>query len=149
MQRIKGVVLDWAGTTVDFGCMTPIYALKALFEENGISLTTEEANADMGLAKKDQLRKILFRQRISAQFQERNGRVPTEENVCAMYPALESHIFRLLAEHSHPIEGIIPQINILRAQGLKIGTTTGYTEEMLKIVRMTAAQHGYEPDFAV
>ncbi|MDR1495626.1 MAG: hypothetical protein LBS67_01730 [Clostridiales Family XIII bacterium] len=36
MNKISTVVLDWAGTAVDFGCFAPVDAFAAAFEAFGI-----------------------------------------------------------------------------------------------------------------
>ena len=53
---VKAVVLDWAGTMIDFGCMAPVHALIEVFGDDGIALSAEEARRDMGKAKIDHVR---------------------------------------------------------------------------------------------
>ena len=37
MKKISGVIMDWAGTAVDYGCFAPLNAfLKVFSEEKGI-----------------------------------------------------------------------------------------------------------------
>jgi len=57
--RVRAVILDWAGTTVDHGSIAPILALQSLFAQHGITLSTEDARRDMGLLKRDHIRAIL------------------------------------------------------------------------------------------
>jgi phosphonoacetaldehyde hydrolase len=49
-RYIPAVILDWAGTTVDFGSLAPVAALQRIFEANRVSITTAEAreHADSG-----------------------------------------------------------------------------------------------------
>jgi len=147
--RVKAVVLDWAGTTVDYGCFAPVYALQNLFRSNNIDLSLEEANADMGLAKIDHLRKILHKERITNQFQSLQGRPPCEDDVVALYGNLEKFILEQIPQYSVPITGVLPAVAKLRESGIKIGTTTGYTRPMLDLVAGIAETHGYKPDFAI
>lgn len=44
---IKTVIFDWAGTTVDFGCMAPVHAFRNAFLEKGIQLTDKEIREPM------------------------------------------------------------------------------------------------------
>lgn len=37
MNRIKGVIFDWAGTTVDFGCTSPVSAFMKHFAEPALT----------------------------------------------------------------------------------------------------------------
>lgn len=48
---IKTVIFDWAGTTVDFGCMAPVHAFRNAFLEKGIQLTDKEIREPMGKLK--------------------------------------------------------------------------------------------------
>ena len=45
------MVLDWAGTTVDFGCMAPVATFMQAFAETGVPITVAEARAPMGMPK--------------------------------------------------------------------------------------------------
>ena len=49
--RIRAVMLDWAGTTVDHGSIAPVLALTTLFAKHGIVLSMQDARRDMGLLK--------------------------------------------------------------------------------------------------
>ena len=50
-MSVKTIILDWAGTTVDFGCMAPVNAFKKAFENKQIELTNEEIRKPMGMLK--------------------------------------------------------------------------------------------------
>ena len=43
MNKVEGVIFDWAGTTVDFGCFAPANVFVRYFENVGIDVTMEEA----------------------------------------------------------------------------------------------------------
>lgn len=51
----KTVIFDWAGTTVDFGCMAPVHAFRNAFLEKGIQLTDKEIREPMGKLKWDHI----------------------------------------------------------------------------------------------
>ena len=47
MKKISGVIMDWAGTAVDYGCFAPLNAfLKVFSEEKGIDITYRQALED-------------------------------------------------------------------------------------------------------
>jgi phosphonoacetaldehyde hydrolase len=50
---IKAVILDWAGTAVDYGSFAPTAVFLRLFESQGVTITPENARSGMGLMKKD------------------------------------------------------------------------------------------------
>jgi phosphonoacetaldehyde hydrolase len=45
---VRAVVLDWAGTAVDFGCMGPVAVFQEVFARRGVEVTVHEARAPMG-----------------------------------------------------------------------------------------------------
>ena len=59
MRHLEAVVLDWAGTTIDHGSLAPVRAITELFSRHQIALSDTEARRDMGLYKKDHIRRIL------------------------------------------------------------------------------------------
>lgn len=53
MKEIKCVIMDWAGTAVDYGCFAPLKAfLKVFKEEKGIEITLRQAPGTDGNAQK-------------------------------------------------------------------------------------------------
>ena len=59
------VILDWAGTMVDFGCCAPVNALLEAFKRHGVTLTEEEVRRDMGKAKADHVSALLQDSRVA------------------------------------------------------------------------------------
>jgi len=53
---VRAVVLDWAGTAVDYGCLGPAAVFVEVFKRRGVEVTIAEAREPMGLMKKDHLR---------------------------------------------------------------------------------------------
>ena len=49
---LKGVILDWAGTTVDYGSFAPTAVFIKLFASRGIPITAEHARASHGFDEK-------------------------------------------------------------------------------------------------
>ena len=47
-MSVNTIILDWAGTTVDFGCMAPVEAFKKAFDNKNIQLTYDEIRQPMG-----------------------------------------------------------------------------------------------------
>ena len=66
-MKLAAVILDWAGTTVDFGSLAPVRTLMKVFEQFGIDMTEEETRRDMGLPKRDHIAAILNRKRQASQ----------------------------------------------------------------------------------
>ena len=55
---IEAVLLDWAGTTMDFGCMAPAVVFMDVFKKEGVPITIEEARAPMGAHKRIHIQRI-------------------------------------------------------------------------------------------
>ena len=73
----------------------------------------------------------------------------TEEDAERLYEKFEGILYQMVAEYSVPIPGVVDTVQQLRKQGLKIGSTTGYTSQMMKQVLPKARGLGYEADCVV
>lgn len=146
MKQVQGIVMDWAGTAVDFGCFAPLGAFLKMFREWNIDISYAQAREPMGMLKVDHIRTILQMADVDAKFRAAHGREWTEEDVRAMNAVFEKHLFASLAEYTDPIPGVLDTIAALRAQGLKVGSTTGFTAAMMEVVRPAAAAKGYTVD---
>src|SRR5262245_36143024 len=139
MPLIRAVILDWAGTAVDRGSLAPIRAIQRVLERHGIAVPDAAARRDMGLPKRAHLRRLL------AAVDRDLG----ERDFDAVYAEYVGAQLDLLAEHSDPIPGVVDAVGHMRERGYLIGSTTGYTREMLDIVAARAKALGYAPDCAV
>jgi phosphonoacetaldehyde hydrolase len=146
---VKAVVLDWAGTMVDFGCMAPVRALVEVFDEAGVPISADEARRDMGKAKLDHLRAIMANPAVLARWTERKGQPPGEPDVERLYRRLERAMTAAALESARLIPGAAEAASELRALGVRIGSGTGYTREMMAGILSSAAEQGYAPDIVV
>ena len=146
---VQAVILDWAGTTVDFGSLAPVAALRRAFDAAGVPITAAEAREHMGVLKKDQIRSILAGARMNPAWADAHGAAPTERDVERVFADFLPKQTEILAEYSVPIPGVPETVAAWRAGGLKIGSTTGYTRELLDVVIPRAARAGYAPDASV
>lgn len=67
-------------------------------------------------------------------------------DVDAVYSHFEPKLLSILDRFADPKPGVIDAVAALREAGLKIGSTTGYTDAMMEIVVPKAAELGYAPD---
>jgi phosphonoacetaldehyde hydrolase len=146
---LQAVILDWAGTTVDFGSLAPVVALQRVFEANGVPVTAAEVREHMGTLKKDQIRSICAGPRVAAAWSERHGHAPAESDVERLFSEFLPSQSEILAEFSAPIPEVPETIEAWRAAGLRIGSTTGYTRQLLDVVTPAAGALGYSPDASV
>ncbi|MFY0744679.1 phosphonoacetaldehyde hydrolase [Solibacillus silvestris] len=147
--KIEGVIFDWAGTTVDFGCFAPVNVFLEIFTNSGVEVTLEEAREPMGMLKIDHIRAMLKMPRIHAKWQEVHGSPFNEEDVNRLYEQFKKQLMISLAKYTTPIQGVIETVEWLRANNIKIGSTTGYTREMMAVVVPEAEKKGYSPDHLV
>lgn len=146
MKKIECVIMDWAGTTIDFGCFAPVAAFIGSFKAIGIDITTEEARRPMGLTKIDHIRALFEMERIGRMFAQKYGRNYEQNDIDARYADFQKLLFATLSNYTDPIPRVVETIARLREKGIKIGSTTGYTSEMMKTVVPAAAQKGYMVD---
>lgn len=148
-NRINMVVFDWAGTTVDYGSSAPMDVFQMVFEEAGIRLTRNEINGPMGMEKKAHFRSLLSLETAIAQWREKYGRDWTDEDVENLYVKFEEKLYDVVASYSTPIDGVVETVKRLKESGLKIGSTTGYNNQIMTKVAPAAKEQGYEPDCIV
>jgi phosphonoacetaldehyde hydrolase len=146
---VKAVILDWAGTTVDHGSLAPVRVLQQVFARRGVPISEEEARRDMGVLKKDHIRKILLGPKVSAQWRDAARREPTEADVESLFANFVPLQLECLVKYSAVIDGVAETVVRLRKRGIKIGSTTGYTRAMLDAILRPAAEQGYNPDCAI
>jgi phosphonoacetaldehyde hydrolase len=147
--KLQGVILDWAGTTVDYGSFSPIRAMQQVFRQRGIAVSDDEVRRDMGLLKKDHIRSLLHLARVAEAWRQHSGRLPAESDVEQLYREFQPVQVARLEQDSDVIPGVAEAVERMRRRGLKIGSTTGYTRPMLEILLKKAATQGYEPDCAL
>ena len=149
IKDLRGIVLDWAGTTIDYGSLAPVRVFRAVFEEIGIEVSEAEAREPMGQAKIDHIRSMLQMDRIQKQWHQRFARPSRQEDVEDLYSNFLPLQKSVLAYHSEVIPGVTQAVLGLQQLGLRIGSTTGYTRELMDVVEPLAAAQGYLPEVTV
>ena len=148
-QHLKAVVFDWAGTMIDFGSCAPVEALIAAFAEEGITLSAADARHDMGRAKRDHVKAALNRPQVRGDWIAAKGQPAGEADIDRIYKALEPLMTVAAARHTQMIPGAVETFNEVHRRGLKVGSNTGYTRQMMASILKAAAEHGYTPDAVV
>ncbi|MCS6907270.1 MAG: phosphonoacetaldehyde hydrolase [Anaerolineales bacterium] len=146
---LKAVILDWAGTTIDFGSLAPVAVFLQLFERHGVPVSKEDVRSGMGLMKKEHLWTILNRPQVAQAWQEVKGSPPSEADVESLFAEFTTMQIGVLRQYTIPIRGLSETVSDLRRRKLKIGSTTGYLREMMEVVLPEAKKHGYAPDALV
>ena len=147
--QLTAVVFDWAGTVVDHGSRAPVATLQEVFMDAGLPVTVQEARLSMGIAKRAHIASILHLPRVAAEWHRLHGAEPSESDVDQLYDCFVPKQLANLERHSDVIEGVPAAVGQLRARGLKIGSTTGYSRRMLDFLLDLARGQGFSPDCAV
>jgi phosphonoacetaldehyde hydrolase len=134
---------------VDFGCRAPVNALLEAFGRRGVTLTEQEIRHDMGKAKADHVRALLDNARIAAAWTTANDAAPAARDCDALIAELGPLMREQAARAATLIDGARATVDALRAAGLRIASSTGYTREMMVPVLERAAAQGYVPDHLV
>jgi phosphonoacetaldehyde hydrolase len=146
---IKLVVLDWAGTTLDYGCYAPAVVFIQVYQRVGIEITMEQARGPMGLHKRDHIKAISQIPEIAKRWHDDHGRLFTEEDIDTMFDDFKSLQLACLSDYADLIPGTLETVAELRKQDVLIGSTTGYFTEAMELLKEEAAKRGYMPDSSV
>jgi phosphonoacetaldehyde hydrolase len=146
-MKVRLVVFDWAGTTVDHGCFAPVTPFVEAFTRHGVTVMPAQARVPMGLEKKDHLRELFLLPDVAAQWNKVHGRPWTEADVEALFENdFRPRQLEVVPRHSKLIPGLLDCVAELRKRGIKIGTTTGYFRAAADVVLAAARVQGYHPD---
>ena len=146
---LQGVILDWAGTTMDYGCFAPAIVFREVYKRKGVDITIEQAREPMGAHKKVHIRQISQMEPVAEKWEEVHGRQPNDDYVGQMFEDFVPLQLDCLAEYADLIPGTLEAVADFRKRGMKIGSTTGYTGEMMDLLCREAEKRGYVPDATV
>ena len=146
---VAAVILDWAGTVLDFGCVAPVAAFRGAFAEGGLPISEAEAREPMGTAKREHVERILAQPAVRRRWEATMGALPTEADVDRLYAIFLRIDGENCARYSALIPGVLDTIATLRERGVAIGSTTGYPRSIMDGLAPRAAAQGYRPDCCV
>jgi len=150
LNKVEAVIFDWAGTMVDFGSFAPtqifVDAFKSAFD---FDLTLDEARGPMGLGKWQHIEALGRDPAISSRWVSRFGHPMTEDDIHHIYETFIPLQVERVGLHSQLIPGALKVTQALRAQGIKIGSTTGYPRQVMDRLMKLTKDQGYEPDCTV
>ena len=146
---LKAVILDWAGTTMDYGCFAPAVVFVDVYKRKNVPISIEQARIPMGAHKKVHIRELSQMEAVAARWQEVHGQKPSEDDIETMFQDFVPLQLECLADYADLIPGTIEAVARFRKRGLKIGSSTGYLGEMMELLLEEARKRGYEPDASV
>lgn len=148
--ELSAVVFDWAGSMIDFGSRAPVEVFRSVFESSGVPVTEAQARGPMGSAKRDHIKALLIGlDDVRTRWAERHGAEPTEADVDRLYEQFLPLQKEVLGRHCTPIPGVVDLLAALAAAGVPVGSTTGYTRDLMSVVLPLAKEAGVAPAAAV
>lgn len=148
-MRYAAVIFDWAGTMVDFGSLAPVAAMGRAFESEGVPVTPEEIRAGMGLAKRDHVVFLLAMPRIASAWRDAHGAAAQNTDIDRIFRAIGPLMREEGAKRTTLVPGAAETIRLLTERGVRIGSTTGYTRDMMGPILEAAATQGYAPQSVI
>ncbi len=148
-QGVSAVVFDWAGTMVDFGSHAPMGAFQRLFATRGVEISIAEARVPMGLPKWDHINALGQLPRVAAAWKATHYRPFESSDVDELYRVFTEMTMEAVGQHADLIPGVLETIAKLRAQGIKIGSTTGYNRPIMNVLQPLAFDQGLVVDTLV
>lgn len=148
-HRVRLVVADLAGTTIDFGSSAPAGVFVELFARHGVSVTTAEARGPMGTAKRDHIEALAAVPRVAAAWVAAHGRPFDEADLDRLYAEFIPLQLESLPAFDDLIPGTVEAVTALRSEGIAVAVTTGYDAAMTAVVLEAARRQGFVPDAAV
>jgi phosphonoacetaldehyde hydrolase len=147
--KLQAAIFDWAGTVLDFGCLAPAVTFVEGFRREGVAISLAEAREPMGAHKRVHIEQITRMEGVRQRWIAKHGKPPCEADIDRMYKDFIPLQVQCLSDYSELIPGTLEIVARLRARGCKIGTTTGYSTEMMAVNLKDAARQGYKPDYTV
>ncbi len=131
---------------MDYGCFAPAVVFREVYKRKGVDITMEQAREPMGAHKKVHIRQISQMEPVAQKWEEIHGRRSNEDDVEKMFEDFVPLQLDCLAQYADLIPGTLEAVADFRRRGMKVGSTTGYTEEMMALLCGEAEKRGYVPD---
>ena len=132
MKQINAVILDWAGTTVDFGSFAPTQIFVEAFKQTfDIDISLAEARIPMGLGKWQHIEALGKLPEVDVRWRQRLGRSMNRQDIDALYQAFMPLQIAKVVDFAEPIEGVPQVIAALREQGIKTVQNCGNSSKLV------------------
>jgi phosphonoacetaldehyde hydrolase len=148
-QKIKAIILDWAGTVVDHGSRAPMGAFVKAFAHFGVTISIADARGPMGMAKRDHIRMVGTSPAVAAAWRAKHGRDFDDAAIDAIFDVFEPMNIAAVEAHSALIPGAHDALDWCKARGIRIGSTTGYTRPIMERLMPLAAAQGFVPEVTI
>ena len=147
--KVKGLVLDWSGTTADAYVIAPAVVFVEVFKNQGVEISMEEARGPMGLRKDLHIRELTRDAVIRQRWRTVHGKYPDQSDVDRMFADFVPTQVADLPKYTGLLPGVAEVTQRLQQQGIKIGVSTGFLRPMVDVLLKDAIRQGFSPDATV
>ena len=147
--KVQAVILDWSGTTADAYVVAPAVVFVEVFKRQNVEISMAEARGPMGLRKDLHIKALTEVDEIKERWKSIHGKYPDQTDVDRMFEDFVPIQLDCLRQYTGLLPGVSEVVQRLQKQGIKIGSTTGFTRPMVDILEEEAAKQGYRPDASV
>ena len=148
--KVKGLILDWSGTTADAYVLAPAVVFVEVFQKHGVDISMPEARGPMGLRKDLHIKALTEDPVIRERWKGVHGTYPDQGNVDAMFADFVPMQLECLGKYTTLLPGVAETTQMLQKDyGIKIGSTTGFLRAMVDVLEDAAKKQGYTPDSSV
>ena len=147
--RVKGLVLDWSGTTADEYVIAPAVVFVDVFKKFNVEISMTEAREPMGLRKDLHILELTKLPKIRERWNKAHGRYPDQGDVDRMFADFVPMQLDCLRKYTTLLPHVADVTQKFQKEGIKIGSSTGFVRSMVNILEEDAKKQGYTPDASV
>ena len=147
--RVKGLVLDWSGTTADEYVIAPAVVFVDVFKRFNVEISMTEAREPMGLRKDLHILELTKLPKIRERWNKAHGRYPDQGDVDRMFADFVPMQLDCLRKYTTLLPHVADVTQKFQKAGIKIGSSTGFVRSMVDILEEDAKKQGYTPDASV
>jgi phosphonoacetaldehyde hydrolase len=149
MSKFEAVIFDWAGTLIDFGSFAPMGAFVEAFAHFGVTVSIADARGPMGAPKRDHIRAMMALPHVAEGWRAAQGSEPDEAAIDRLYEVFVPLNEEVVARYATLVPGAPDTLRWLAEQGIRVGTTTGYTRSIMARVLPVVAEQGFAPEVCI
>ncbi len=133
--KLEAVIFDLSGTIVDFGSLATIEAMKEVFKKRKIIVTNEIIKKNMGIRKISHIKKILDNKKIKIQWRKNFRLNYSKKDLKNISKEFDKCLKIQVKNRLNVIPHAVKIFQMLRKNNIKIGSTTGYPNNLVKIIK--------------
>jgi phosphonoacetaldehyde hydrolase len=147
--NVKALILDWSGTVADAYVIAPAVVFVDVFANQGVEISMEEARGPMGLRKDLHIAALTQEPEIRERWRKLKDDYPTQDDVDNMFSDFVPMQLDCLRRYTTLLPGVAETTKKIKADGIKIGSTTGFVRSMVDILVADAKEQGFHADVTV